>query len=134
MLWDTAMLKQLEVRPTEHANVTLCYSHVRSKLQFAVKDFVEKRITFAHEDAVYSFFSASANSEEEFAPVEGVERGETHYGVMRVSRDPMRGVVVEAAMKCDGKLPVSNAVLKTLVPSAVKDWTSKLQTYLLTHR
>jgi len=50
---------------------------------------------------------------------------------MRVSRDAVRGaVVVESTMKCDGKLPISNAVLKTLVPSAVKDWTNKLAAHL----
>ena len=107
---------------------------MRSKLQFAVKDFVEKRITFSHGDSVYSFCSAApiagTETEQIFPPVEGIERGQTHYGVMRIHRDATKRIVVESVMRCDGKLPVSNAVLKTLVPSAVKDWTSKLATYL----
>lgn len=112
----------------------LCHSKVRSKLQQSVKDFVEKRIIFAHGKAVYSYFSACANSKEEFPLDEGVERGETHYGVMRISRDPHRRIMIETVMKCDSKWPVSNAVLKTLAPTAIKDWISKLRTYLHTRQ
>ena len=49
MKWDNAVMKQLEVRQTSHPNVTLRYCQVRSKLQYAVKDFVEKRVIFEHE-------------------------------------------------------------------------------------
>ena len=100
---------------------------MRSKLQFAVKDFVEKRFTFAHQGAIYSFFSACpSNSEEAFPILEGIERGETHYGVLCISRDASKRIIVDSVMRCDGRLPASNAVLKTLVPAAIKDWTSKL--------
>ena len=73
------MLRHLEVVKTEHPNVTLWYSQVRSKLQLAMKDFVEKRITFAHDDCLYSFCSAvptaEVDSESRFPPVDGIERG-----------------------------------------------------------
>lgn len=102
-----------------------------------MKDFVEKRITFTHDNAVYSFCSAvpavdSSETEVNIFPrVEGIERGETHFGVMCIRRDATtQRILVESVMRCNGKLPVSNAVLKILVPSAIKDWTSKLATHL----
>ena len=76
-----ATTKQLELENTSHPNVTLRYSQVRSKLQYAVKDFVEKRIVFSHENAVYCFFSSSSLQDQEFEPVNAVERAHTFYGV-----------------------------------------------------
>ena len=120
------------MKQTSHPNVTLRYCQVRSKLQYAVKDFVEKRIIFEHEGAVYTYFSTSANQDDEFAPVQGVERALTYYGVQRIHRESEgeRQVIFESAMRSDCKLPVSNAVLKTLVPSGLKDWTTKLSAHL----
>ena len=106
---------------------------MRSKLQYAVKDFAEKRVVFAHDQAVYCFFSSSQSAEEEFAPVEGVERAETFYGVQKLYRaegvEPSV-IMFESAMRADGKLPISKALLKTLVPSGVRDWANKLATHL----
>ena len=83
------MLKQLDVVATEHPNVTLWHSQVRGKLQLATKDFVEKRVVFAHDKAVYSFFSSNSalTDAQLFAPLDGVERGETYYGATKISRN-----------------------------------------------
>lgn len=58
--WDNTSLKKYEMKETSHPNVRLYYSQVRSKLQYAVKDFVEKRIIFCHDDAIYSYFSSGS--------------------------------------------------------------------------
>ena len=75
------------MRQTAHSNVTVRYCQARSKLQYAVKDFVEKRVVFEHEGAIYSYFSTSATQDEEFAPVQGVERAKTYYGVQKIYRE-----------------------------------------------
>lgn len=52
-----------------------------------MKDFVEKRIIFEHEGAIYSYFSTSAGQDAEFAQVQGVDRAYTHYGVQKIYRE-----------------------------------------------
>ena len=94
---------------------------------------MEKRVIFEHEGAIYSFFSSTAaEAETEFEPVEGVERACTFYGVQKIYRESEgeRQVILENALRSDCKLPISNAVLKTLVPAGLKDWTTKLSAHL----
>ena len=110
---------------------------MRSKLQYAIKDFVEKRITFAHDETIYCFFSSCPNGQDSatvdmFPPRDQVERAHTFYGAQKIYRSDNEGraVVLESVVRADSKLPISNALLKTLVPSGVKDWCSKLLAHL----
>ena len=93
-----------------------------------MKDFVEKRLVFSNDEVIYCYYSTSSLQDAEFSQEKGIERAETIYGVQKIYRDPDgdRAIVFESAAKCDIKLSISNAVLKTLVPAAIKDWSVKL--------
>ena len=63
LCWDTTALRKLEEKDLS-SGATIQYSHYRSKLQFNVKDFVDKRVIFADDqDCVYCFSSQSSEHE-----------------------------------------------------------------------
>ena len=62
---------------------------------------------------------------------DGVERAVTVFGVQKIERRQEDGkIVLRLLLLADYKLPLSNSILKTFVPTGVKDWANKLIEHL----
>lgn len=62
---------------------------------------------------------------------DGVERAVTVFGVQKIERRQEDGkIVLRLLLLADYKLPLSNSILKTFVPTGVKDWANKLTEHL----
>ena len=126
LAWDTNLLDGVElVRATESLQVL----HTTNKkiLFISSRDFVEKRLAFAHDGKFIVYYSACPDSIR--PPVDDVVRGEQVLG-LHVYEKVGESVRQTGYSQVDIRLPVGGQIAEKALPGQLRTWFDKFRNYL----
>ena len=91
------------------------------------RDFVEKRLAFAHDGKFYVYFSACPD--DVLSPVEGFVRGEQVIG-LHIYEKVDESVRQTGYSQVDIRLPVGGQIAEKALPGQLRTWFEKFRIYL----